>query len=158
MDKDNLELLIFKKIATEKDIPKTKEYQLVIKSNVGKLQVVEKLAKNWADNGDLYFVVNTQKRWYRIHWGTRDSSLSIKAHGELTISMINPLRFLNQILPDGLFRVKDLQLYMSDQVTNYLKSSQQIKLVPEQLRHDLNEELEMSGIEVTSLDLYKGAH
>lgn len=39
MDKDNLELLIFKKIATEKDIPKTKEYQLVIKSNVGKLHL-----------------------------------------------------------------------------------------------------------------------
>lgn len=158
MDKDNLEILIIRKITTEKDIPKTKEYQMVVKSMIGKLQVVDKLPKHWAENGDHYFAVNTQKRWYRILWGTRDHSLSIKAHGELTISMINPLRFLNHILPDGLFKARDLQLFMSDQITNYLRTTQLIKLVPEQLRQHLNEELETSGIEITSLDLYKGAH
>jgi hypothetical protein len=158
MDNDNLELLIFKKINGEVEFPKTNDYQLAMKSKSGKLQIIEKLPKHWSDSDDIYYLVNTKKRWYKILWGTRDTSISTKAHGEMTLSMMNPLRFLNKTMPDGNFRVRDLQLYLSDLITEYLVSSQLIKLLPDKLLKGLNESLEDFGVEVTTLDLYKGAH
>jgi hypothetical protein len=158
MDKDNLEVLIFRKVLSDIDIPKLKEFQLVAKSKTGKLQIVEKLPKNWSENGDNYFVVNTNKRWYRILWGTRDRSISTKAHGEMTIAMINPLRLLHNILPDGSFLVRDLQIYMSERLTEYIKQSQQVKLVSDKILKELNGELESLGVELTTLDIYKGAY
>jgi hypothetical protein len=158
MHVDDLNKLIFKKIESTDGIPSTKEFQTVMVGSNGKAQIIQKLPRNMLQDGNKVFTLNTSKRWYRIYWGNRAQSSSIKAHGEMSVAMINPVRFLHKLHSSDFFTVRDFQILLSEQVTSLLQEISGPRINPDEVRKKLNEDLEIYGLEISVMDFYKGAH
>ena len=153
---DEHNLLIFKMIHDDESVAVPEGYKLVFQETNGTIQFVSKKTKGNGQFGK-YYLVNSSKRWYRILWGTRSMSTSIKAHGEITVMIINNLRFVHK-LHKPMFNVKDLQLFISDQMTIYLDEKIDGSFGINEVLSDLNEEFESYGIEVSLIDFYKGVN
>jgi hypothetical protein len=158
MHVDDLSKLIFKKIESADSIPSEKEFQTVMVGSNGKAQILQKLTRNMMQDGNKIYTLNTSKRWYRIYWGNRAQSSSIKAHGEMSVAMINPVRFLHKLHSVDFFTVRDFQILLSEQVTSKLQEISGPRINPDEVRKQLNDDLETYGLEISVMDFYKGAH
>ena len=147
---DALDQLIYKKISNNKVISKNDDFKIAIRSSNGTIGYTSKKQKN-ANANETYFLVNATKRWYRLLWGTRERSLQVKGHGEITVMLTNPLRFLHKTDYSS-FHVKDLQIFISDEITNHLYNSTELEFDVNKVQAALNEKFETYGLEVTRLD------
>jgi hypothetical protein len=154
---DDIDKVIFKKIESSKDIPLTKEMQTVLVGSNGKVQVLDKVPRNINQEGTKYFSLSTAKRWYRIPWGTRSPSSAIKAHGEMSVAMVNPMRFLFKLQSEDLYTVRELQILLSEQITAKVQDITGKKFLVEDIKKKLNDNLELYGLEISVMDVYKGA-
>lgn len=153
---DDHNLVIFRMIQEDETLVIPEGYKLVLQDSNGTIQFVPKRNKV---NNQLakYYLVNSTKRWYRVLWGTRGSNSALRAHGEVTLMLINNLRFIHK-LQNPIFRVKDLQLFISEKLTNYLDDKIDRSLKNNEVIKDLNEDFEQYGIEVSLIDFYKGVN
>jgi len=153
---DEQSLLIFKTVNDDESLVIPEGFKLVLQDSNGTIQFVPK--RNKANNQDnKHYLVNANKRWYRLRWGTRSANSSFRAHGEITIMITNNLRFIHK-LSKPIFTVKDLQLFINDRLTLYLDNKVDRNLVINEVIKELNDEFESFGFEVSLIDFYKGVN
>lgn len=152
---DALDQLIYKKISDEKPMVKSEDYKIAHRSSNGTIGFVSKKQKS-TPSTEIYYLVNYIKRWYRLLWGTNSSTSRVKAHGEITLIINNPLRFIYKT-DYSTFCVKDLQLILINEITSLLNHSYEQAYDTNSLLNLLNDKFENFGLEITNLDLRKGA-